>query len=198
MMFGQVEAISKSGTNRSGHVLWVCRCSCGRTFESSGVSLRAGKRVSCDECTSARRRDLATKHGLCGEPEFWILEGMKARCHNPKNKRFDRYGGRGISVCERWLESPANFVADMGKRPSQNHSIERIDRDGNYEPGNCVWATVAEQANNRSNNTRIEIDGRTQNITQWASECGVNRTVILRRMKRGLVGAQLIRKGCQA
>ena len=85
-----------------------------------------------------------------------------------------------------------NFLSDMGRKPTPKHSLERMDTNGIYEPSNCVWATLEQQANNRSNNTRIEINGRTQNLTQWAKETGLNRTVILRRMQRGLSGEALI------
>jgi hypothetical protein len=120
---------------------------------------------------------------------------MKARCYNPLDKRYQRYGGRGIVVCARWLESFNNFIKDMGMQPTAMHSIERKNGDMGYEPGNCVWATKIEQANNRSNNTVIEIEGRAQTMTQWSRESGINRTVILRRMKRGFTGASLIKKG---
>lgn len=141
-----------------------------------------------------RRVDAATKHGGVGSREYVSYCAMKQRCNDPSNKRYARYGGRGIRVCDRWLESFANFLADMGPQPSVKHSIERKDTDKNYEPSNCVWATNDDQANNRSNNTRIEIDGRVQNLTQWARESGVHRTVISRRIKRGLTGASLIKK----
>lgn len=192
--FGQLKAIKKTGANSGGHVLWSCECSCGNSIEADGVSLRSGKRTSCDECSSTRRRMAATKHGLCETDEFWILEGMKSRCYNPENKRYSRYGGRGITICQRWLDSPLNFLIDLGPRPSKQHSIERNDRNGNYEPGNCRWATLEEQANNRSNNHEITIGGVTKNITKWSADTGVCRTVILRRLKRGLAGEDLIKK----
>lgn len=119
---------------------------------------------------------------------------MKARCYDPNNKRYSRYGGRGIKVCDRWIDSYANFLLDMGRKPTCRHTLERRELDGDYEPANCVWATLEDQANNKSNNTRIEIDGRVQNIGQWARETGVNRTVILRRMQRGLKGLALIER----
>lgn len=120
---------------------------------------------------------------------------MKQRCSDPRGKRYARYGGRGITVCERWANSFANFLEDMGPQPFPGSSIERIDMDKNYEPGNCIWASREVQANNRSNNNRIEINGRTQNLTQWARETGIHRTVIYRRIQRGLSGEALIQKG---
>jgi hypothetical protein len=127
------------------------------------------------------------------EKSVWY--GMKERCFNANSKAFKYYGGRGITVCPEWREDFDSFYRDMGPRPSDMHTIDRINNDGNYEPGNCIWASKAAQANNRSNNTVIEIEGRTQPMTQWARESGVNRTVILKRMKRGLTGAPLIKKG---
>jgi hypothetical protein len=181
--------------SKQGRAAWLCRCACGADFHAVGTSLRMGTTKGCMLCGKANVIESATKHGLVGTREYNSYNAMKSRCLHPSNKRYSRYGGRGISVCTRWLESFANFIEDMGMQPSRDHSIERINRDGNYEPGNCVWASKAVQANNRSNNTVIEIEGRTQTMTQWARESGVNRTVILRRMKRGLTGAPLIKKG---
>jgi len=181
--------------SRAGKAIWDCRCACGSTFEAVGVSLRTGKTKGCSSCAKARVVASATKHGLVGTREYNSYNAMKARCYNPLDKRYQRYGGRGIAVCARWLESFNNFIEDMGMQPTAMHSIERKNGDMGYEPGNCVWATKTEQANNRSNNTVIEIGGRAQTMAQWSRESGINRTVILRRMKRGFTGAALIQKG---
>lgn len=180
---------------RGGKPAWLCQCKCGKRYQASGTSLRRGKAHSCHECTSKTRREQATVHGGVKRPEYVNWSAMKGRCYNPNDTRFANYGGRGIAVCERWLASFANFLDDMGPLPGPDFSIERVDRDKGYCPENCVWATRVEQANNRSNNTPIEIGGRTQNLTQWSRETGIHRTVILRRMKRGFTGEALIKKG---
>lgn len=122
---------------------------------------------------------LNTKHGFCrggtGGPEYRALAGIKERCLNPKIKNYHRYGGRGITICTRWLDGEGNlsgiecFVDDLGRRPSPSHSVERIDNDGHYEPGNCRWATPKEQSNNTRRNQTIEIDGTTLTLAE-ASE----------------------------
>jgi hypothetical protein len=130
------------------------------------------------------RRGLANiTHGFCrngtGGPEYRALAGIKERCSNPKIKNFHRYGGRGIKVCDRWLHGEGNlsgiecFVADLGRKPSPAHSVERMDNDGHYEPGNCRWATPQEQSNNTRRNKTIEINGRTLTIAQAAREFGI-------------------------
>jgi hypothetical protein len=181
--------------SRQNRASWLCRCACGANFNAVGTALRLGKTKSCSHCSKLTVKKAVTKHGLVGTREYNSYNAMKARCLNPLDKRYSRYGGRGISICSRWLDSFPNFIEDMGMQPSRNHSIERVDRDKGYEPENCVWASMVEQANNRSNNNLIEIDGRTQTITQWSRETGVNRTVILRRMKKGFSGTSLIQKG---
>jgi hypothetical protein len=111
---------------------------------------------------------------------------MRDRCSNPKNKRWDRYGGRGISVCERWLVFE-NFFADMGAKPSAKHSIERLDNNGNYEPGNCKWATPVEQANNVCTNHVVFFQGRAMSLAD-AHRVGsplVNLNNFYNRINRG-------------
>lgn len=111
---------------------------------------------------------------------------MKTRCYNPRNKRYDRYGGRGIIVCERWLNSFENFLADMGRRPSPVHSLDRKDNDGNYEPGNCRWATAREQANNSSHVRWLAHGGVTLSLTGWAHHLGIGRTALEQRLRKGV------------
>jgi hypothetical protein len=108
---------------------------------------------------------------------------MKARCENTNTRSYPNYGGRGISVCTRWRDSFETFLADMGPRPSSTHSIDRIDNEGNYEPGNCRWATVDIQANNKRRTIVLTFDGRTQPLTAWASEVGIARDTLNARLR---------------
>jgi len=124
-----------------------------------------------------------TQHGGRHTPEYAAWTRMKRRCYNPKQDHYDRYGGRGIAVCARWLNSFENFLADMGPRPSPKHSIERKDNDRDYEPANCVWATLTEQTRNRCTNKLLTYKGRTQCLAAWAEEIGIGRSTLDRRIR---------------
>jgi hypothetical protein len=143
--FGRLLVLSYEGT-RKGKARWRCRCECGTEHVVFGTSLKRGLCRSCGclnaEFAAQRRR----KHGEAHKTtEYDIWRGMRARCLNPKHKSYPYYGGRGITVCDRW-GIYATFLADMGRRPSPEHSIDRWpDNDGGYEPGNCRWATLSEQ-----------------------------------------------------
>jgi len=136
---------------KNGQARWNCRCVCGRTTVVSNSNLRAGRMVSCGCKKSELLRAKNTKHGQNGEirsPEYGSWMSMKRRCQNPNDKNFKAYGGRGIKICDRWMAFE-NFLVDMGRRPSTRHTLDRVNNDGNYEPGNCRWATPSEQAKNR-------------------------------------------------
>jgi len=118
-------------------------------------------------------------------PEFRTWCHIRSRCLNPNNKFYSDYGGRGITVCQRWLDAFENFLADMGPRPSVKHSIDRIDNDGNYEPGNCRWATISEQARNTRQNRNIEFNGSTVCVTDLARMHGIDPRTLTRRLDSG-------------
>lgn len=118
-------------------------------------------------------------------PEYQVWAGMKNRCSDPTSQRWHRYGGRGIRVCERWLNSFENFYADMGPRPGPEYQIDRKDNDGHYEPSNCHWVTRVANANNREASRLLEFQGRVQSLSQWAREVGLDRHAIEARLSNG-------------
>ena len=127
---------------------YLCLCLCGRFKEISGAQLRFGAQ-SCGCIVSARMTAMNKRHNMHGTPEYSSWISMKGRCKYKGTRSYEHYGGRGISVCERWLNSFEAFYADMGNKPSPRHSLDRIDVNGNYKPSNCKWSTPSEQAFNR-------------------------------------------------
>jgi hypothetical protein len=151
------------GSTGTKHRMVKCECRCGtiKNFKLHDLRTNNTKSCGCYNSEVISKRNKIYKRIIHGETldygmsrEYQCLADIKQRCFNIKNKFYNRYGGRGITVCERWLEPNGqgyiNFINDMGRRPDSNHSIERTDNDGNYEPSNCKWATRSEQQKNKS------------------------------------------------
>jgi hypothetical protein len=151
--YGRLEVLARA-RDATGHRRYYCRCDCGRWKIVHGKALRSGATVSCGcfqrEYAIRHGTEMLTTHGLSSHPLYKAWCSMGERCSNPNHQAWEHYGGRGISVCERWLGPWGfpNFLADMGERPD-GMSLDRINNDGDYEPGNCRWATAKVQARNR-------------------------------------------------
>ena len=190
--FGRLTVIQRSCSTRNG-VKWECRCTCGRTTVVIGASLRKGLTKSCG-CyhsdavkESAQKVGLANrKHGMSQDRIHNIWSGMKQRCQDERSTDFNRYGGRGITVCPEWRESFEAFHDwSMANGYQDNLSLDRKDNDGPYSPENCRWATAKEQGNNKGNNRILEFNGESKSMQQWANETGISRGTIDARIRSG-------------
>ena len=151
--FGRIIVIEKTDRRSGRHIIWKCKCDCGKETFVSGNNLRSGNTTSC----GCLNKELVITHGQSYSSEYGSWKMMKDRCYNLKNKQFKDYGGRGIEVCDRWKDSFENFFEDMGPKSSGKHSIDRIDVNGNYDPENCKWSTDVEQNRNKRNQRDVKL-----------------------------------------
>lgn len=160
---------------------------CSVNFLVQPYVVARGKGIYCSRaCMDANH---PTRHGeaIAGNPslEYVTWTAIKRRCLNPRASDYPNYGGRGITICDAWRDSFEAFLANVGRRPSSQHSIDRIDNNGNYEPGNVRWATRREQANNMRTNRRLTFDGVTRTATEWARIVGMEPYLVHRRLSDG-------------
>lgn len=167
---GRLTVLSEAA-RRGGRVAWVCLCDCGAETVAITCNLTRWHTLSCGCLHKNVTSERKLTHGQSGTPEYKVWRGMRNRCENQNEVAYQDYGGRGIKVCERW-KSFENFLADMGSRPD-GMTIERNDVNGDYEPGNCRWATMKEQQANRRDTIRIAIGDRVQPLKLWCEELGV-------------------------
>jgi hypothetical protein len=183
--FGRLTVIDRAITHNRQYK-WICKCDCGKEVSVFSGSLTRGLTTSCGcyqkECATAN----ATKHGYHKTRTYNSYLNILSRCYDKKSARYYRYGGRGITVCDRWLGNGGfiNFLEDIGKAP-KDRQIDRINNDGNYEPENCRWATKKEQANNKSTNVFLTYSGITRTISGWAEQIGIKASCLYARKRCG-------------
>jgi hypothetical protein len=176
-----------SGGHR--HRTIVGLCDCGKIWQPQLCGILNGSIKSCGcysrKIAGERAKKNNTKHGKTLTTEYYAWVAIKKRCYNPNNKDYKDYGQRGILVCDAWKDSFENFLLDMGNKPSPEHSLDRIDVNGNYEPSNCRWATRKEQQRNKRNNVMFTYKGETKCISEWSEITGLSFQVIQSRINTG-------------
>lgn len=166
-------------------IYWLCECECGTIKPVDEYHLNHGTSKSCGCLAKELSSKRETTHGLSHSRLYNIWQSIKKRCLNKKCARYNRYGGRGIIICQEWINDFMNFYKwAINNGYNDNLSIERIDNDGNYEPNNCKWANPKTQARNRSNNHLITYNGETHCIAEWAEIIGIDRDIIDNRLKK--------------
>ena len=184
--YGRLVVLERTTSSKRGVAMWMCRCDCGRIIVARGDHLRRGATLSCGCYMRDKAKEYSQKHGGTKTRMYRIWCNMKNRCNNAKVKMFADYGGRGIKVCDEWhhsFEAFRNWALSNGYQ--DDLTLDRIDVNGNYEPTNCRWTTIAEQQSNRRNNTILTFDGRQKTIQQWSKERGIAVSTIRSRIKSG-------------
>lgn len=189
--FGRLVAIDIAFMGeKDGRAYWNCLCDCGKKVIVSGKHLRLGNIKSCGclnrDNTILRNKASAKQNGLSRTKEYNTWHSMMNRCFDNKIKTYKHYGGRGITVCDRW-KTFKNFYEDMGISPPK-YTLERIDNNGNYEPSNCKWADRTTQSNNRRTSRKITLNGKTLTVSQWSEILNINRYTIYQRLDTGKDG----------
>ena len=184
--FHRLLVLDYAGRSANKSILVRCRCDCGVV---KVVRLCALQRSEIKSCGCFRREFSASQktgltHGMSHSGTYGSWAAMKYRCGNANHVAYKEYGGRGISVCARWLESFENFLEDLGDRPV-GFTLDRINADGNYEPGNCRWAPPKIQGNNRRSNRMLRCNGMLLTLSEWSEVTGIKRTTIRERLRRG-------------
>lgn len=191
--FHRLLVMSEVPERKNGRIMWLCRCDCGAIVRVAAGALTSGNTQSCGCQKIDKTRQRCVTHGMSKDPVYAVWCSMKARCEKRSCGDFRLYGARGIKVCERWKHSFAAFLQDMGPRPGDGFSVDRINNDGDYCPENCRWASSCDQASNKRTNTYLTIDGETKILSEWAKYAGITVSGMCRRIKRGGRGRDLIR-----
>jgi hypothetical protein len=176
--FGRLTVISYAGTTKKGRATWQCKCDCGNNTTVMASHLKTGHTISC----GCFRREKYTTHGMTHTSTHGTWAQIKNRCLNPNDKYYKDYGGRGITICSRWLRFE-NFLADMGEKPD-GLTIERVNNNKGYSLENCKWATRKEQSRNKRDNRMVSYFGETKCLAEWAEELNINSRTLIGRLNK--------------
>lgn len=191
--FGKLKVFERSENTKRGQAQWKCVCDCGNVCIVVGSSLQRRATTSC----GCYRKEISKinlnrcKHGKRNSRVYNSWRGIKGRCYNPKNNEYKRYGGRGIKVCDEWLDKENgfinfyNYVSKLPHYGEPGYSINRIDNDGNYAPNNVEWSDDITQANNKRNNCKIHYSGEEHTMAEWERILGFPKDLIKNRIRRG-------------
>lgn len=182
--FGRLLVLNYAG-KRGRQVTWNCQCDCGQSKIVRALHLRSGHTQSCGCLQIEAVSSSFTTHGESTSREFSTWLSMIQRCTNPKSTSYPGYGGRGITVDPRWINDFSAFLSHIGRAPSPGHQVDRIDNDGNYEPGNVRWATKKQNARNRRSNRMVERNGEIACLAEWCERAGLSQQLVHDRLVAG-------------
>ncbi len=182
MRYGRLTLLEEEGNTQDKH---KCKCDCGEVTSVLLYSLRSGNTKSCGCIQKEMMSNTFTTHGKTRSTEYTSWQLMKDRCYNKNNKTFSYYGGKGITVCDRWINSFENFIDDMGEKPTPTHSIDRIDNAEGYSPENCKWSSKKEQVRNRRNTKLIVYKNQEKPLAEWCEILDLDYPKINKRLWRG-------------
>jgi hypothetical protein len=188
-VFGRLTVLGYIGKNKKGRSVWLCECDCGNYVSVVGYSLEGNNTTSCGCYWKEKQKDRNFKHGqavTCQKTKVYAAwRSIINRCYNETFYYYKNYGGRGITIAQEWRNDFISFYAHVGDPPSNKHSIDRIDNDKGYIPGNLRWATASQQSKNRSNTIILEFNGIKRCISEWARVINVKQQCIYYRYKKG-------------
>lgn len=180
--FGRLTVLHRVENKQYGKTIFLCKCSCGKESVVNSPQLKNGSTQSCGCLHQEIRSKLLTTHGMSKTHLYRTWKSMMSRCYNAHTHAYKNYGGRGITVYEQWHDF-LKWKDYMGDKPSPKHTIERINNNGNYEPGNVKWSTRKEQANNTRRNHIIEFNGQTKTVRQWSEHTGIPYKTLYARLQ---------------
>lgn len=180
--FGRLKVLSFDHMESHGRSYWLCKCDCGNEIIVRRDQLLSGHTKSCGCYALDKTRERATVHGLCNTRLYGIWRAMRYRC---RSKNYERYGGRGVKVCDEWENFETFYKWAMNNGYEDGLSIDRRDNDGDYCPNNCRWVDDTTQANNKSTNRMVEYNGISHTISEWSRIFGIHRETLSYRIKHG-------------